>query len=220
MLAFLLWLATAQTVEKYDQRPPVDIPTEARMELGPSAFTWISGEKTPVARLWPLAQWPAQAEPEQVANGLTLSELESGRTLGWLEVLKPLRDFRAREIPPGTYALRLLSQPVSDDHNDTSPGPHFAMLVPAGVTDWKKPLKLEEIFDLGKKVLDKHPAVLLLHPSAKPLAKDSQQSPNVLPLESGWKALAWPQSLKAGPLTTKLEIRLVLEGHSNAVKAP
>lgn len=220
MLALVLWLATSQFAEKSDQAAPGDIPPQARAELGPAGFAWVNAEKAPVARWWPLAQWRGQAEPEQVANGLTLSELETGQTLGWLEVLKPMRDFRDREIPAGIHALRLVSQPVSDDHNDTAPGPHFAMLVPAGDSDWKKPLNLEEIFNRGKKILDKHPAVLLLHPGAKPLGKDAPDSPRVLPLDSGWKALAWPQTVKTGSLSPKLEMRLVVEGHSPAVKAP
>jgi len=78
----------------------------------------------------------------------------------------------------------------------------------------------KEIFNRGKKILDKHPPVLLVHPGGKPLSKDSQDSVRVLPLESGWKALAWPQSIKTGSQGAKLEIRLVLEGHSPAVKAP
>ena len=220
MLPFLLWLAFSQTAEKYGQAAPGVIPAEARAELGPSGFAWVGANKATEISWWPLAHWRAQAEPEQVANGLTLSELETNQSLGWLEVIKPFTDFRNREIPAGIYSLRLVSQPVSDDHNDTAPGPHFAMLVPAADPDWKKPLPLEEIFNRGKKILDKHPPVLLVHPGGKPLSKDSQDSVRVLPLESGWKALAWPQSIKTGSQGAKLEIRLVLEGHSPAVKAP
>ncbi len=158
MLPFLLWLAFSQTAEKYGQAAPGVIPSEARAELGPTGFAWVGANKATEIRWWPLAHWRAQAEPEQVANGLTLSELETNQSLGWLEVIKPFTDFRNREIPAGI--------------------------------------------------------------GGKPLSKDSQDSVRVLPLESGWKALAWPQSIKTGSQGAKLEIRLVLEGHSPAVKAP
>jgi hypothetical protein len=41
-----------------------------------------------------------------------------------------------------------------------------------------------------------------------------------LSLESGLKALVWPQKIQTATLAAMLEIRLVLVGHSIAVKAP
>lgn len=220
MFLLVSLLALGQMAEKSDAPPPQEIPQTARQVLVPTCLVFQGPDKSPLARIWLLPSWVANAEPEQVANGLTLAELETGQTLGWLEVIKPLKDFRAREIPAGIYGLRLVAQPSSDDHNDTAPGPHFAMLIPAGDPDWKATKSLEDVFKLGIRVVDKHPAVLLLHPGGKTLEKGTPVDPKILSLESGLKALVWPQKIQTATLAAMLEIRLVLVGHSIAVKAP
>lgn len=220
MLVLVTLLVLGQLAEKSNVPPPQEIPPSARQILLPTCLVFQGTDKGPWVRVWLPPSWGANAEPEQVANGLTLAELETGQTLGWLEVVKPLKDFRNREIPPGIYGLRLVSQPSSDDHNDTAPGPHFAMLVPVGDPDWKATKSLEEIFKLGIKVLDKHPAVLLLHPGSKALEKVNSADPTILSLESGLKALVWPQKIQTANQSALLEIRLVVVGHSTAVKEP
>lgn len=221
-----LWLALAvagQMVEKIDPsayQPPDSIPAGAKEKISAKGFQFLGEDKAPLARLWPLPEIHGSAEPEQIANGITLAEIETGQTLGWLEILKPLRDFRAREIPQGTYLLRLVTQPSSDDHNDTAPGPYFAMVLPGADPDWKETQPLEKLFKAGTKILDKHPPILLLHPGGKIQDKDPDIYPKIVTLEKNWKALAWKETVKTPNQTTTLEFRLVISGHSPAVKNP
>jgi len=220
VIVLLAILSFGQSVEKAEHLVPKEIPATAKPELAKNCLQFLGEDKTPVARIWPLESCRGSAEPEQIANGLTLAELEGGQTIGWVEVLKPLKDFRAREIAAGVYCLRLVVQPTSDDHNDTAPGPYFALLVPALDADWKMAHKMETLFKLGTQLLDKHPAVLLFHPSGKAIGNPATAIPKVLTLENGYKAVAWPQKIAIVSQEVFLEMRLVLMGHSPAVKTP
>jgi len=216
ILLLLLCQTSAFTIEA---APPQVIPETARSLLGPKAFIVADGKKV-VFRMWKLDIWRSNAEPEQLVNGLTLKELEPGQTLGWIELPFPLTDFRGRQVNEGIFSVRFGVQPASDDHNDSSPAPYFAVLTPPGNERWNQSLSMEDLLTEGKKILPRHPAIFLLYPLTKEPGIKKGGMPLWLMPSQGIGALAWPQMVEANGQKGILGAALVIKGISPAVKNP
>jgi hypothetical protein len=69
--------------------------------------------------------------PVPSAERVNFAALGDGSVVGILELRKPWRDYRDREVPPGTYVLRYAIQPRLKDHAGTSAYRDFLLLEPS-----------------------------------------------------------------------------------------
>jgi hypothetical protein len=102
-----------------------------------------------VARFWLTGAKRPHAVPCPDSDRVNFCSIGVGSAVGVVRFLAPWRDYRGREVPPGTYRLRYAIQPRLKDHIGTTvfrdfllieprPGAHghpFVMaMVPAGST--------------------------------------------------------------------------------------
>ena len=102
----------------------------------------------------------------------TYRSVTPGTLIGAVRFARAWIDFRTQEIAAGVYTLRLALQPVSKDHEGTTPYRDFCILVPAA--EDKKPdvLPLKTLIAMsGKATGGTHPVVMLLVPHPKPAAE-------------------------------------------------
>ena len=79
----------------------------------------------------------------------------------------PDEQIKAQEIPAGAYTLRFAVQPDIGDHTGTAPHPDFCLMCPAAKDRSADPIEKKDLIALSSEVNEgRHPAVLLLFPSA------------------------------------------------------
>jgi hypothetical protein len=154
----------AARYEKLD--PPAAVAEPVRKLLAEEALVVRGESDEPVMRVWFRAEIPAQANADQVKNGLTYREIPEGTVVGAIEFPRTFTDFRKQEIPAGAYTLRFAVQPDIGDHTGTAPHPEFCLMSHAEKDRSAEPMELKKLIGLSSEVNEgKHPAVLLLFPN-------------------------------------------------------
>lgn len=194
-----------------DSEPFVpEISNQWRDTLKPDGIAIVLTTKQRIV-LHPIRSLRVTAENEQLANGLTPECLTIGSLLGCITFDKAWTDFRNQTVPAGTYALRYALQPITDDHADTAPTRHFALLVPMGTEPGPVPSQ-EILFKQSLSITSKHPAVMPLLEGRKNTARGIQK------LEGDCWAV--PLEIPAATETKQaiLYLRLTISGKSPAAQ--
>jgi hypothetical protein len=211
ILATLLCMNFMDPMILKDFEPFVpEISNQWRETLHPDGIAIVLRTKQRIV-LHPIRSLRVTAENEQLANGLTPECLTIGSLLGCITFDKAWTDFRNQTVPAGIYALRYALQPVTDDHADTAPTRHFALLVPMGTEPGPVPSQ-EILFKQSLSVTSKHPAVMPLLESRKNTAR------SILKLEGDCWAV--PLEIPAATETKQaiLYLRLIIIGKSPAAQ--
>lgn len=190
---------------------PAETSRQWREALVADGIAVANSQNQRMAVVHPARSLQVTAENEQLENGLTPDCLTIGSLLGTITFDKTWTDFRGQTVPPGSYALRYALQPVTDDHADTAPGRHFALLVPMGMEPGPVP-RQEALFRQSTHITGKHPAVMPLLGGRKNMGRDLQK------LEGDCWAL--PLEIPAATDTKQamLYLRLIMAGRSPAAQ--
>jgi hypothetical protein len=196
----------AATYEKLD--PPAAVAEPLRKLLAGEALVVRGENDEPVMRVWFRTEVPAQANADQIKNGLTYREIPEGTVVGAIEFPRPITDFRKQEIPAGAYTLRFAVQPDIGDHTGTAPHPEFCLMSPAEKDKSAEPMAVKKLIELSSEVNEgKHPAVLLLFPHH---AKDD--GPKVVDKGNGVWVVSVRRAVAAGETKTTLGFGITVAG--------
>jgi len=214
MIAFLSTLLCIHFMDPMvlkDSEPlSAEISKQWRDALMPDGIAVSTSGKQRIV-LHPVRSLRVTAENEQLANGLTPECLTIGSLLGCITFDKAWTDFRNQTVPAGSYALRYALQPVTDDHADTAPSRHFALLVPMGTEPGTVPSQ-DVLFKQSMSVTSKHPAVLPVLEGRKNNGRGIQK------LESNCWAVSLEIPAVAEQKQTTLYLRLIIAGKSQAAQ--
>jgi hypothetical protein len=192
--------------EKLD--PPAAVAEPVRKLLADEALVVRGEHDEPVMRVWFCTAVPAQANADQIKNGLTYREIPEGAVVGAIEFPRTFTDFRKQEIPAGAYTLRFAVQPDIGDHTGTAPHPEFCLMSPAEKDRSAEPMAVKKLIELSSEVNEgKHPAVLLLFPYH---AKDD--GPKVVDKGSGVWVVNVRRAVGAGETKTTLGFGITVAG--------
>ncbi len=212
LLSFACPLVAAEkalTLQESTAKPPATLTNEQKALLADTPLSVVAGSDQ-LLRLWLRKSWPSQASAEQVANGLTIREVEEGSWLGVVEFNSSFTDYRKQEIPKGVYTLRLGFQPDLGDHKDTAPHMEFLLLCPLKEDTSTESLEMADAIKLSSQTTGgEHPGVLLLYP-----AKANQDKPSLKALDTGITGLVLSVKVKTAQATTPLSLALVVDGIS------
>lgn len=196
----------AAAYEKLD--PPAALAGPVRKLLADSALVVRGDNDEPIMRVWFRTEIPAQANADQVKNGLTYREIPEGVVVGAIEFPRAFTDFRKQEIPAGAYTLRFAVQPDIGDHTNTAPHSEFCLMSPAEKDRTAEPVELKKLIELSSEVNEgKHPAVLLLFPNH---AKDD--GPKVAGKGGGVWVVSVRRPVVAGETKTTLGFGITVAG--------
>jgi hypothetical protein len=159
--------ADAKFAAKYEKLdPPAAVAEPVRQLLDDQALVVRGDNDEPVMRVWFRSEIPAQANADQIKNGLTYREIPEGTVVGAIEFPRTFTDFRKQEIPAGAYTLRFAVQPDIGDHTGTAPHPEFCLMSHAEKDRSAEAMEVKKLIELSSEVNEgKHPAVLLLFPN-------------------------------------------------------
>lgn len=196
----------AAAYEKLD--PPAALAEPVRKLLADSALVVRGDADEPVMRVWFRTAIPAQANADQIKNGLTYREIPEGTVVGAIEFPRAFTDYRKQEIPAGAYTLRFAVQPDIGDHTGTAPHAEFCLMSPADKDRSAEPVELKKLIELSSEVNEgKHPAVLLLFPNH---AKDD--GPKVVGKGGGIWVVNVRRAVVAGETKTILGFGITVAG--------
>ena len=196
----------AAAYEKLD--PPAALAEPVRKLLADSALVVRGDADEPVMRVWFRTAIPAQANADQIKNGLTYREIPEGTVVGAIEFPRAFTDYRKQEIPAGAYTLRFAVQPDIGDHTGTAPHAEFCPMSPADKDRSAEPVELKKLIELSSEVNEgKHPAVLLLFPNH---AKDD--GPKVVGKGGGIWVVNVRRAVVAGETKTILGFGITVAG--------
>src|SRR5262245_43067353 len=196
----------AAAYEKLD--PPAAVADPVRKLLAGEALVVRGDNDEPVMRVWFRSEIPAQANADQVKNGITYREIPEGTVVGAIEFPRTFTDFRKQEIPAGAYTLRFAVQPDIGDHTGTAPHPEFCLMTPAEKDRSAEPIEVKKLIELSSEVNEgKHPAVLLLFPN---YAKDD--GPKVVDKGNGVCVVNVRRRVVAAETTTTLGFGITVAG--------
>jgi hypothetical protein len=196
----------AAKYEKLD--PPAAVAEPVRKLLADEALVVRGEADEPVMRVWFRAEIPAQANADQIKNGLTYREIPEGTVVGAIEFPRTFTDFRKQAIPAGAYTLRFAVQPDIGDHTGTTPHPEFCLMSPAERDKSAEPMELKKLIELSSEVNEgRHPAVLLLFPNH---AKDD--GPKVVGKGNGTWVVNVRRPVVAGETKTTLGFGITVAG--------
>jgi hypothetical protein len=196
----------AAAYEKLD--PPSAVAEPVRKLLAEQALVVRGDNDEPVMRVWFRTEIPAQANADQVKNGLTYREIPEGTVVGVIEFPRTFTDFRKQEIPAGAYTLRFAVQPDIGDHTNTAPHSEFCLISPAEKDRSAEVVDLKKLIEMSSEINEgKHPAVLLLFPN---YAKDD--GPKVADKGGGVWVVNVRRPVAAGGVKTTLGFGITVAG--------
>lgn len=199
------WGETRFQVKAVPAHPPGSLPSFLKEILADEALE-ISKDGTPCGHLFPVKVLSATATKEQVANGLTMDEVNPMQLLAVVQWSREMTDYRNLSVGPGTYTLRLACQPESDDHKDTAPGRFFGLLVPVAREERDAPTEEKSLLARAQIEGRKHASpwfVRLSRSAAMPLPQIQTTVPK-------HELLAWKQKVKteSEEVTVRMEMAL------------
>jgi hypothetical protein len=201
------------SIKAVDAAPPTELAAPIRALLPDRCIQFFAGGDKPLAEVWFRKEAPGDAVDVQIMNGLTYREIPETTLLGSLRIVGDFTDYRRQKIVPGVYTLRLAFQPVTDDHQGTTPYPEFLLASPAAEDLKPDPMEHKELEKLSGKTTGKHPAVLLLFPG-----KNTSDEPKLVEKGGCCWVLMVKQDVRVGDKTTVMGLGLTLAGTSP--KAP
>jgi hypothetical protein len=135
-------------------------------------------------------------------DNVAIPGIEAGSLVAAVRFERPWRDYRDREVPPGSYTLRYLRQPAIKEHKGVSRYRDFLLLVPAAL-DRELPADPAEIARRSADAFGSgHPTVMAIFPAAR------SARPRIEPNERGEPMAV----IVAGAFS----MGLVLEGHGDS----
>ncbi len=152
--------ADPYSIKAVDAAAPTELAEPVRTLLAGRCVQFFAGGDRPLAEVWFRKEAPGDAVEVQIMNGLTYREIPETTVLGALRVNGDFTDYRHQKIAPGVYTMRLGFQPVTDDHQGTTPYPEFLLLCPAAEDVKPEPMEHKALEELSGKTTGKHPAVL------------------------------------------------------------
>ena len=147
-----------------DKPPPKEIGDSIRAVLQPKAIQLLFGDK-PALEIWFRQEIPLKSKPASAKDAL--GAVPETALIGAVAVEeKGFQDYKANDIPTGTYTARFGLQPQDGDHLGTADYNTFLVLIPAdsdkelnGIDKFKPMVKAS-----GKATSSGHPVVLSLRP--------------------------------------------------------
>jgi hypothetical protein len=201
------------SIKSADAAPPMELAEPIRKLLADRCVQFFAGGDKPLVEVWFRKEAPGDAVDVQIMNGLTYREVPETTVLGGLRVVGDFTDYRHQKIAPGVYTLRLGFQPVTDDHQGTTPYPEFLLLSPAAEDVKPDAMEHKALEEMSGKTTGKHPAVLLLFPG-----KNTSEEPKLVEKGGGCWVLMVKQDVRVGDKKTVMGVGLTLIGTSP--KAP
>jgi hypothetical protein len=163
-----------------------------------------------IATLWLRKEIPAEANADQVKNGLTYREIPKTTVLGAIELPQKWIDFRKQEIPKGVYSLRLGFQPQNGDHDGTAPHTEFCLLSPAFKDEKPDTMEFKALIEMSATITGStHPSVMLLFPNSKP-----DDAPKLVSRGRGIWTANVKRTVRAGERKTTLGFAFTVAGHT------
>lgn len=197
----------AVSVAKAD--PPASVAKDIRAALDPMSVA-VKADGAAMLTLWFRTDLPSGATADQVANGLTYSELGEGTLVGVVKFEKAFTDFRKQDIPAGVYTMRLAVQPDIGDHKETAPHQDFCLLLPVDADPSPETVEVKELIPLSRKATGTdHPAVVLLFPH---FGKGAE--PKVVAKDGGVSVVQVRRAVAAGDKKTTVGFGIVVAGFS------
>ncbi len=206
----------------------VDLPSKLSEKLAKNVDAnhclTVSTEEKLVAHFWFANSLDAAATPEQFHNGLTYQDLEVSTFLGVVEWEQAWTDFRHQEVPAGTYTLRYMLQPESDDHDQSAPYRDFCLLIPIEQDPGNVTIPVKKLIELSKSTPQvKHPVVMLLAPNHQYAEKAKIE----IIAKSGWSVLSFKLAVRKKseekeekPLQANLGFKCIIKGQSEKKLSP
>lgn len=155
----------AWAAKPLSEAPPSTVAEKLRVELDATATQVMAPSGDVVMNVWLRTKIPAQANAEQVKNGLSYREIPEGTWLGVVQFPKAFTDSRKQVIPAGVYSLRFALQPDVGDHVGTVPHPEFALLSPIEKETKPDVIEVKELLKQSRAAAGgDHPGVMLLFP--------------------------------------------------------
>ncbi|HVS36803.1 MAG TPA: hypothetical protein VMS17_14680 [Gemmataceae bacterium] len=201
------------SIKTTDAAPPMELAEPIRKLLAGHCIQLFAGGDKALVEVWFRKEAPGDAIDVQIMNGLTYQEIPETTVLGALRVIGDFTDYRHQKLAPGVYTLRLGFQPVTDDHQGTTPYPEFLLASPAAADLKPDPMEHKALVELSGKTTGKHPSVLLLFPG-----KNTSDEPKLVEKPGGCWVVMVKQDVRVGDKKTVMGIGLTLIGTSP--KAP
>jgi hypothetical protein len=203
------WAADKYSIKEVKEAPPKELDAAIAKLLSDQSIQLLKDDKELLVQVWFRQEIPAQAQPEQIKNGLTYREVKETTVLGVIKVHQQATEYRKQAIKPGVYTLRLGFQPQDGDHMGTAPHPEFCLLCPAAKDKKPDPMSAKELHELSLVATGtSHPGVMLLFPGKavdKPTLKAEANDHFVLQVNA---------QAKVGDQKVPLPIALTLIGVS------
>jgi hypothetical protein len=132
---------------------------------GVTLFSFVTGKKTAICRVWWRSQLPAKLGSDEKGN-IAYSGLRTGELVGVVQYLVMTEDFQHHEIKPGVYSMRYAQLDQGGSDEAISPYKDFAVLSPIWADHHGDDLiPMEELEKRSRFVThDKESAVLSLVP--------------------------------------------------------
>ncbi len=199
-------------LETADLEPPAEVAAEIRAEIAPKAYR-ISGPDGVRFEFWFAKELKAASIPEDKHK--RLDGIVPVSLLGAAIVHGEERniDFREDPLDPGTYTMRMGTQPQDGDHMGTAPTNTFAILIFA---DRDKGLAAfpdhEEMIDTSREgTIAEHPPILYMQADED----DATEYPRLDLSGEGkreWQVLAMKLPVDVNGEKKEVAFQLVFEG--------
>ena len=173
---------------------PGEIPEAVAGAIQRDALTLMQGGE-PLLDLWLVTSLPASTGRSATAV-VNYASIPMGTFLGVVRINTAHVDYRGQLVPPGTYGLRYLQQPVDGEHAGISFFRDFAALVPLTSTTTVEAIDFEQALAAGL-MLNTHPYVLGLWP---PRELAVAEPPGLAPIDDMWGILTIVPREGAGPV--------------------
>jgi hypothetical protein len=126
----------------------------------------ISSGGAPLCNVW-LLKSVSTTQASAGSPDILYGNLQIGTTVGVMQILAPMQDFRHQKLPPGVYTLRYGQIPQDGNHMGASQYRDFLLLCPAAAdTKAGDVLSFDDLVSLSRKTAGTgHPAVLSMIPA-------------------------------------------------------
>ena len=134
--------------------------------------TVVSDSKGEMATFWlrkAIPATPTKAEPDY-------RSISASTLVGAVRFTRPWVDFHHQEIPASVYTLRIAVQPISKDHEGTTPHRDLCVLSSAGSDEQPDAMPLKKLIEQSASATGgTHPVVMQLFPYPKPTKEPAIQ---------------------------------------------